>query len=78
MLYAEALENGLLKAGAPPTSEELEEIRQNLIPKPVNFFGLRFPERDAKTDADYLRVSFQEEDEAWREEMRRNTLTEKE
>ena len=33
MLYAEAMQNGLLKQGGPPTSEELEEIRQSLIPK---------------------------------------------
>ena len=41
-------------------------------------FGLRFPERDAKTDADYLRVSFQEEDEEFFETNKRKTLTEKE
>ena len=28
--------------------------------------GLRFPERDAGTDADYMRLSFIEEDEEWR------------
>ena len=40
--------------------------------------GLRFPERDAGTDADYLRLSFQEEDNKWREEQARKSITLKE
>ena len=46
--------------------------------EPLNFFGLRNPERDAKTDRDYLRVSFVEEDKAFLEEQKRLTLTDKE
>jgi len=41
-------------------------------------FGLRFPERDAKTDADWLRWSFKEEDAEWGKEQERLTLTVKE
>ena len=40
--------------------------------------GLRFPERDAKTDKDYMRLSFREEDEAWMKEQERLTLSDKE
>jgi hypothetical protein len=46
--------------------------------EPLRFFGLRNPERDAKTDRDYLRVSFVEEDKAFLEEQKRLTLTDKE
>ena len=45
---------------------------------PLISLGLRNPEKDAKTERDYLRVSFQEEDEAWRVEQQRYTLTMKE
>ena len=58
MLYEEALESGRLRAGGPPSPEELEEIRQSLIPKEFNMAGLRYPERDSKTDADYMRISY--------------------
>ena len=40
--------------------------------------GLRFPERDAKTDADYMRVSFQEEDQEFMKIQARKTITMKE
>ena len=62
MLLEEALENGRLKAGGPPTAEELLEIQAALLPPKLNLYGLRYPERDAKTDADYMRISYQEED----------------
>lgn len=45
---------------------------------PIRFYGLRFPERDGKTDRDYLRLSYVEEDKAFLEEQKRLTLTEKE
>jgi hypothetical protein len=35
----------------------------------MKLYGLRFPERDAQTDADYMRVSFKEEDEAFLKEQ---------
>jgi hypothetical protein len=63
MLFHEALQNGRLKEGKPPTEEEVEEIKKLLIPNKLDTYGLRFPERDAKKPADYLRISFKEEDE---------------
>jgi hypothetical protein len=45
---------------------------------PMRFFGLRFPERDAKTKEDYMRLSFVEEDAQFLEEQKRKTLTAKE
>lgn len=29
----------------------------------LKLYGLRFPEKDAKTEADYMRISYQKEDE---------------
>lgn len=46
--------------------------------KDLEMAGLRFPERDAKTDADYYRMSFREEDEAKAKELEKLTLTIKE
>jgi hypothetical protein len=34
----------------------------------MRFFGLRFPEKDGKTDADYMRLSFVKEDAEFLEE----------
>ena len=48
--------------------DEVQEILKE--PKPV-MWGLRFPERDAKTDADYMRLSFKEEDEEFLKEQSR-------
>ena len=75
MLYEEALESGRMRPGGPPTAEELEEIRKLMIPAQIQHIGLRNPERDAKTDADFLRVSFKEEDDAWRAEQDRKSIT---
>ena len=58
MLYAEALESGRLRKGGPPTPEELAEIEALLVPPQLELMGLRFPDRDSKTDADYIRLSF--------------------
>ena len=41
-------------------------------------YGLRFPEKHAKTDADYMRLSYKEEDEAFMAEQARKTITTKE
>ena len=68
MLFHEALDNGRLKAGPPPTPEELEEMKAALMPPKLVTYGLRFPERDAKTDKDYMRLSFVEEDAKFMEE----------
>ena len=48
------------------------------MPPDVKIYGLRFPERDAKTDADYMRISFQEEDEEFLKNEAYKTLTVKE
>ena len=78
MLFHEALENGRLKAGGPPTAEELLEIEASLLPPKLQTYGLRFPERDAKTPADYMRLSFVEEDEKFMQEQELKTITVKE
>jgi hypothetical protein len=41
-------------------------------------YGLRFPEKDAKTPKDYMRLSYKEEDEAFLKEQQRLTTTDKE
>ena len=61
-----------------PTPEELAQIEKSLIEPKAEMFGLRFPERDAKTPADYMRLSYKEEDEQYLEDQARLTLTEKE
>ena len=38
-------------------------------------YGLRFPERDAKTERDYMRLSFKEEDAEFIKEQELLTLT---
>ena len=78
MLYSEALESGKLRFGAAPTPEELLEIEQMLIPKPIQLYGLRNPERDGKTERDYMRLSWIKEDEEFLVEQARKTITEKE
>ena len=55
-----------------------DEVQQVIEEPRAIVYGLRFPERDAKTDADYMRVSFREEDDQWLEEQKILTLTEKE
>ena len=67
-MFDEAMKSGKLRAGGPPTAEELKEIEAMLVPKDLEMFGLRFPERDAKTDKDYMRLSYKEEDEAFMQE----------
>ena len=61
--------------GGPPTAEELKEIEALLTPKPLNLYGLRFPDRDSKTDADYMRLSYVEEDADFMAEQERKTIT---
>lgn len=39
---------------------------------------MRNPEKDAKTPKDYMRISYKEEDEAFRADQERKTLTQKE
>ena len=78
MLYSEALETSRLQFRSPPTQEELAEIEEMLLPKPIELYGLRFPEKDAKTERDWMRLSYVEEDEAFLAEQQRLTITEKE
>ena len=58
MTYQEAMDQGYIGWKVVPEDE---------MPKrPVlKWWGLRYPERDAGTDADYLRFSFREEDLEW-------------
>ena len=75
MMYEEALQKGKLRAGGPPTEEELKEIEALLIPKGSEMYGLRFPERDSKSEADYMRLSYIEEDAQFLKEQERKTIT---
>lgn len=61
-----------------PTPEEIKEIEKSLIEPKAELYGLRFPERDAKTPADYMRLSYREEDEAYLKAQERLTMTDKE
>ena len=72
--FDSALEKGFMKM-EKRRPDEVQRILEE--PKPV-MWGLRFPERDAKTDADYMRLSFVEEDEAFIKEQELYTLTDKE
>ena len=49
-----------------------------LIPKEAETVGLRFPERDSKTPADYMRLSYREEDAEFLKDQKRKTITPKE
>ena len=75
MLFAEALDNGRLRAGGPPSEEELREIQASLLPPKLDMFGLRYPERDAKTKADHMRLSYKEEDEQFMADQELKTIT---
>ena len=74
----EAIEQGKLRVGGPPSAEELKEIESSLIPPQFKLFDLINPERDAKTDADYMRISFVKEDAEWLADQKIKTLTQKE
>ena len=72
--YPEALTKGFIVENTMG-SELAKIIRTEAKPDIV---GLRFPERDAKTDADFMRLSFVEEDEAFLADEARKSLTDKE
>lgn len=78
MNYADAIAKGYIKEGPKPTPEEIAAIEASLIEPKVKVYGLRFPEKDAKTERDYMRLSFKEEDEAFLADQQRKTLTDKE
>ena len=51
--------------GSAPTADQLMEMQKIYEEPKVQLYGLRNPERDANTEADYMRISFKEEDEAF-------------
>lgn len=52
---------------------------QHIIEEPkAVLYGLRFPEKDSGSDRDYMRLSFQEEDEKFLKEQSLLNLTDKE
>jgi hypothetical protein len=69
--YAAALEKGLIKE-----HKDFDLERDTVMKKEstMRFFGLRFPEKDGKTDADYMRLSFVKEDAEFLEDQKRKTL----
>lgn len=72
--FNESLEKGFMKM-EKRRPDEVQRILET--PKPV-MYGLRFPEKDAKTEADYMRLSYQEEDEEFLKEQQLYQLTDKE
>ena len=52
--FADALDKGLIVHEKRRADEVMEILKE---PKP-QLIELRYPEKDAKTDRDYLRVSF--------------------
>ena len=72
--YADALQQGRIVDEKRRKDEVMNVIKE---PDAI-LYGLRFPEKDAKTDADFMRISFREEDEKFIEDQKRQTLTEKE
>ena len=72
--FPEALAKGLITPRK--RREEIDQIIKE-SPKP-DIYGLRFPERDSKSDKDYMRISFREEDEKFLQDQERLSLTVKE
>jgi hypothetical protein len=69
--YATALEKGFIKQ-----QKDFDYERDAVMKKEENIrlFGLRNPEKDGKTDKDYLRLSYVKEDAEFFEEQKRKTL----
>lgn len=55
--YPEALAKGFVKEGKPTDADLAAILGASVEPK-AHLYGLRFPERDSKKDADYMRLSF--------------------
>ena len=72
--FDEALEKGFMKM-EKRRPDEIQHIIE--VPKAV-FYGLRYPEKDARTERDILRLSFKDEDEQFLKEQARLNLTDKE
>lgn len=64
--FPDAMSRGLIK----PRSQKPEDIESIIKVDEIqaSIYGLRFPERDSKTDADFMRISFKEEDEEFLKE----------
>jgi large subunit ribosomal protein L20 len=73
--FAQAMERGLITERK--TKAELDAIVLPEEPQAA-IYGLRFPEKHAKTDADYMRLSFREEDAEFLKEQERLKITMKE
>ena len=65
--FPEALQKNLI------TPRKRREEIEHIINEPAkpDMYGLRFPEKHGKTDADYMRLSFKDEDDEWRKEQSR-------
>ena len=72
--FDKALEQGFLKM----EKRRPDEIQHIIEAPKAQLYGLRFPDRDAKTERDYMRLSFKEEDELFLKEQSRLQLTDKE
>ena len=72
--FEQALEKGFMKM----EKRRPDEVQQIIEEPKAVLYGLRFPEKDAKTDKDHLRLSFQEEDEEFLKEQQLLTLDDKE
>merc|ERR1712060_587952 len=72
--FHEAFDKGFLKM----EKRRPDEVQQILEEPKAQLFGLRFPEKDGKTERDYMRLSFREEDEEFMTEQSRLRLTDKE
>ncbi len=68
MTYQEAFDKGYI--GWNFVSEEDMPNRPTL-----KWWGLRYPEKDGRTEADYLRASYREEDREWIKQQEKETLT---
>jgi len=72
--FPEAVKRGLIIERQRP-----EELKAVIYEEPkANIYGLRFPEKHSKKPEDYMRLSFKEEDEAFLEEQKIQSLTIKE
>ena len=74
--FPEAMTKGLIK----PRTQRPEEIAAMItfVEPKAQIYGLRFPEKDAKTERDFMRISFKEEDAVFLEEQKLKTITTKE
>ena len=72
LAFDEAINQGYIGYGHKGQTDFEEKT-----PK-LRMFGLRFPEKDAKTDKDYLRTTFKEEDQQAIKDFKYKHLTPKE